>query len=776
MRNPLNLHMLGPGDAVVEDAFVKNSFKLEEDYLLRLEPERLLAGFYETAGLAAKKIRYKGWESTEIAGHTMGHYLTALAQAWACTGNESFLEKLGACVEGLSLCQRKDGFVFASSEEIFDRVESKAPAWVPWYTMHKIISGLISVFCYTKDQEALKVVTGLGDWVSRRVLSWSEETRETVLAVEYGGMNDCLYDLYALTGNKTYFKAAHQFDEMPLFKAMAEKRDILNGLHANTTIPKMIGALKRYMVSEEKEDFYFQAGANFWDMVIDHHTYITGGNSEWEHFGRPDVLDAERTACNCETCNTYNMLKLSRLLFALTGEKKYADYDERAYINAILSSQNHETGMTTYFQPMATGYFKVYSRPFDQFWCCTGTGMENFSKPWAGIAFGDDHMLWINRYENAALKWKEGGLELSLQADFLKSDNVTLKVIRSTGKNVSVALRIPAWAAGWQVKGAPAADDPLKGAMMPEGRPQTLENGLSFKTENGYGVFTGSWTEGTAVELSFKRTLTVHGLADSDRTVAFAYGPFVLSSDLGKDDLKTTVTGVDVTVPELGGQMKDYLLLREDAGDLLKEALKKMVPAGDGKFTFTGADGQTLAFSPHFLKNQERYGIYYRIFREKSEALDQYIRAVSRRQALLERQREVIPLGNDQYELAAGIRGQYTDSTVRFGRRGRMARPGGWFSYTMALPERGGALHLTLERSASRDFHILFEGDGEKTVLLAQTALVWDEDDQAFARWHVKLPKVLSGQKVQVKFDNSQGLSPLEMFDEIYISLEEDHE
>ena len=169
-------------------------------------------------------------------------------------------------------------------------------------------------------------------------------------------------------------------------------------------------------------------------MVIDHHTYITGGNSEWEHFGRPDVLDAERTACNCETCNTYNMLKLSRLLFALTGEKKYADYDERAYINAILSSQNHETGMTPIFNPWPPDILKCIPGLLTSFGAVRETGMENFSKPWAGIAFGDDHMLWINRYENAALKWKEGGLELSLQADFLKSDNVTLKVIRSTGK------------------------------------------------------------------------------------------------------------------------------------------------------------------------------------------------------------------------------------------------------------------------------------------------------------------------------------------------------
>lgn len=240
--------MLGPEEIIAEDPFIQNSFELERAYLLRLKPQRLLAGFYETAGLEPEAPRYKGWESSEIAGHTMGHYLTALSQAWACTGDERFLEKIRACVEGLARCQRADGYVFASPEEIFDRVEQKQPAWVPWYTMHKILSGLISVCRYVHDAVALNVAVKLGGWISRRVLAWSEETKAIVLAVEYGGMNDCLYDLYDLTGDETFFKAAHQFDEIPLFKAMEENRDILNGLHANTTIPKIIGALKRYVV------------------------------------------------------------------------------------------------------------------------------------------------------------------------------------------------------------------------------------------------------------------------------------------------------------------------------------------------------------------------------------------------------------------------------------------------------------------------------------------------------------------------------------------------
>ena len=233
--------------------------------------------------------------------------------------------------------------------------------------MHKILSGLLSVYTYTKNETAKKVAENLGKWISRRCLGWSEDVRKQVLAVEYGGMNDCLYELYSITQREEFLKAAHQFDEMPLFQQLYEGKDILNGLHANTTIPKVLGALKRYCVLGEEEKFYLIAAEKFWDMVVSHHSYVTGGNSEWEHFGKPDILDGERTSCNCETCNTYNMLKLSKALFEITLERKYADFYENAYLNAILSSQNPETGMTTYFQPMASGYFKVYSTPYDSF-------------------------------------------------------------------------------------------------------------------------------------------------------------------------------------------------------------------------------------------------------------------------------------------------------------------------------------------------------------------------------------------------------------------------
>lgn len=265
------------GTVKIKEKYKENAFKRELIYLRSLDCDRLMAGFYETAGLTPKKERYQGWEVTEIQGHTLGHYLTAVSQAYGYTKDEDLLERLIYMSAGLEECQREDGFLFASPEKIFDRVEQKKPAWVPWYTMHKILSGLLSVYTYTKNETAKKVAENLGKWISRRCLGWSEDVRKQVLAVEYGGMNDCLYELYSITQREEFLKAAHQFDEMPLFQQLYEGKDILNGLHANTTIPKVLGALKRYCVLGEEEKFYLIAAEKFWDMVVSHHSYVTGG-------------------------------------------------------------------------------------------------------------------------------------------------------------------------------------------------------------------------------------------------------------------------------------------------------------------------------------------------------------------------------------------------------------------------------------------------------------------------------------------------------------------
>jgi len=658
-------NMLRAQEITVRDPFILHSFELEKRYLLSLSGERLLAGFRATAGLPAQAERYGGWESTEIQGHTMGHYLTALSQAWANCRDDRLMERIESVIDGLRQCQRADGFLFASPEELFDRVENRQPVWVPWYTMHKLVAGLVAVCRLTELDSARTVLSSLCSWITRRVLGWDEHTHQTVLSVEYGGMNDCLYDAYSILGSEAILRAAHRFDELPLFEAMAQKRDILNGLHANTTIPKILGGLKRFAVVDGCEPFYLEMAESFWDMVINHHTYLSGGNSEWEHFGLPDVLDAERTACNCETCNTHNMIKLSQLLFELTGKKKYAEYDAWAYVNTILSSQNHETGMTTYFQPMDTGFFKVYSRPFDQFWCCTGTGMENFSCTGSGIAYLDGDTLYLNRLISSDILHDD--LCVSVRTEWNYSCRIALEVSAPSASYV-IALRKPHWVSDVSFS-------------VPEG--------IRCREENDYLLFSGFGTDKTGLSLEFAMELSRHGLPDCDNVFAYSFGPFMLSADMGCEQMDTDITGVDVTVPTRNIPVRDYFID------------PTIVPSDKPlSFTLRSADGYELTLAPHFLKNQVRYGIYFREFEAGGIELTAYIEETERvRRAM--KQFDVIPVGNDQYELSHHVRGEKTDSFADGIERGRVIFPGGYISYTMKTPDAPCRLHINYDGTAA---------------------------------------------------------------------------
>lgn len=255
-------------EPVLENAFCK-----EQDYLRSIACDRLLAGFRETAGLEKKAERYPGgWEDAEIAGHTLGHYMTALSQLFAATGAKDIEERLKYLLEQLADCQAESGYLFASPEEIFDRLERGEAAWVPWYTMHKVMAGLLGAYQLGRQPQALEIAVKLGMWVYGRTQTWTKEVRERILLVEYGGMNDCLYELYKETGRKEFLEAAEKFDETELFCLIADGKDVLSGKHANTTIPKFLGALNRYFALGESEAFYLKAAQSFFELVLENHT------------------------------------------------------------------------------------------------------------------------------------------------------------------------------------------------------------------------------------------------------------------------------------------------------------------------------------------------------------------------------------------------------------------------------------------------------------------------------------------------------------------------
>ena len=732
------------GTVKIKDQYKSHAFDLELSYLYSLDPDKLMVGFLETSGLVPEKERYHGWEETEIQGHTLGHYMTAVAQAYGYTGNQELLERLTYIITALEKCQREDGFLFASQEEIFDRVENKRPAWVPWYTMHKILSGLISVYRYTGDETAKKVASDLGGWIYRRCISWTEETKKQVLAVEYGGMNDCLYDLYAITEDDRFIKAAHQFDEMTLFQKLYEGEDILNGLHANTTIPKVLGALKRYLLLGEF--FCLEVAKNFWNMVTEHHSYITGGNSEWEHFGKPDILDSERTACNCETCNTYNMLKLSKELFELTKERKYADFYESTYLNAILSSQNPETGMTTYFQPMASGYFKVYSTPYDSFWCCTGSGMENFTKLHEGAVYRDENTMYIIRYEDSEIIWKEKGLKLEVvceQKENLYRVKILVAEQEADAEGNKICLLIPKW----NIK-----------------TPVIQEHGISTTVESNWISLDVGLEKGNSIEIAYSMELTAKSLPDNSHVLAFQYGPYVLSADLGMEQMDQIYTGVNVLVPQKEMIIPDYLVFDEKDCQEFRQYPERFLNKTPGKIEFTIENqGRTLTFTPHYLRYRERYGIYWFIYPEDSKELEILKEREERRYRLKKEQLDVLPVGNDQYELAHRICGEFTDAEMVDGHPSRYCKEEGWFSYELQGEIEGATVCMTLSGKDKGSVFTIFATGG-----FEQEVQVNGGQEEYFLQ-EIVLPSRCFGEdgKTVIKFQSKKGLCRI--FDELYV-------
>ena len=672
------------GDVTVTDSYYNQVTEKDVEFLNKFDPDRLLYNFRLTAGYKRTEIMDMdihengsgasgpypgGWENSRIGGHTLGHYLAAAAQAIANgygeeRGEDGFTldERLGYLITELKDCQDKrgSGYIFGATmadasdpERQFNTLEngSTADTWVPWYTMHKIVNGLVETYKLTDGETsatALEVAEGLGEWIYKRTSKWNTTIQNRVLGVEYGGMNDCLYELYKYAKENNYedvehFKvAAHWFDETALFdRVLAEEPNVLNGRHANCTIPKFMGALNRYraLKDEGNEEKYLQYAEAFWTLITEKHTYITGGNSECEFFGADNVLDLERSHCNCETCNTHNMLKLTRELYRITGDKKYADYYENTFINAIMASVNAETGMTTYFQPMATGYFKVYCNPDlekNYFWCCTGTGLENFTKLGDSFYYYTDNKLVVNQYTSSNVTWKAKNVTLKQETSIPDTDKATFTVQVNSGQSAAfdLRLRVPDW-----TKGNPTVK--VNGAVQ------------NADISNGYISLNRTWQNNDKVELTLPMGIRAYTLSDnSGTTYGFKYGPIVLAAELGIDeDRGTYPIGVQcdvcsnkivngqkrTTSAGYGNTSNQGTLSSENLNVLAEDTVAEYIAhienylvkdANSLTFTLKGTDwggAEDLRFTPYYKITDHRYGIYWLFHESDPETIKQQV-------------------------------------------------------------------------------------------------------------------------------------------------------
>ena len=523
------------GDAVLSDGPFLHAQEMDHAWVRSMEPDRFLAGFRLEAGLGSDVPRYGGWEDSGASGHAFGHWLSASARLLPATRDSVLARKLTACVEGLAACQAAEGTSlvagFPESRRIFAEIrrgDIRAQGfdlnggWVPLYTEHKV--SLLDVWHYARlagyrdlSDRAWNVLVPLAGYFADLFDGLSDEQLQTVLICEHGGLQEVFLNLYMVSGDPRYLAVGKRLEHRAFLEPLERGEDRLAGEHANMEIPKVIGLVREYEATGEER--CLAAAQFFWDRVVNHHSYVIGGNSEREHFGQPDHLEGRLSGETCETCNTYNMLKLTESLYRNDPRSEYVDFYERALFNQILGSQNPADGMVCYMSPLGDRCRKNFSLPYDSFWCCVGTGMENHAKYGAFIYAKDPgaENLYVNMYIPSSWEASES-LSLEQVTGFPFSDGVTLRV-HPRGKRslATLHLRHPRWSEG-----------PLEVRLNGK-RVQARES-------DGYLSLRRKWKEGDEVTFTLRPVFRSEALPGDPGRVAWLWGPLVLAAPVAEDD------------------------------------------------------------------------------------------------------------------------------------------------------------------------------------------------------------------------------------------------
>lgn len=725
-------------------------------YILSMNPDRLLAPFLREAGLTPKAPSYTNWENTGLDGHIGGHYLSALSMMYAATGDTAVYNRLNYMLNELHRAQQAvgTGFIGGTPGSLQLWKEIKAGniraggfdlngKWVPLYNIHKTYAGLRDAYLYAGSDLARQMLVDFTDWMIDITSGLSDKQMQDMLRSEHGGLNETFADVAGITGDKKYLELARRFSHKIILDPLIKDEDRLTGMHANTQIPKVIGYKRVAELSQDDKDWnhaneWNHAARFFWNTVVNHRSVCIGGNSVREHFHPADNFTPMlNDVQGPETCNTYNMLRLTKMLYQDSPETNFADYYERALYNHILASQEPDKGGFVYFTPMRPGHYRVYSQPETSMWCCVGSGLENHTKYGEFIYAHQKDTLYVNLFIPSQLTWKEKGVTLTQETRFPDDGKVTLRIDKAPKKGFTLKIRQPQW-----------AEHSKEYNVKINGKSET-----SIIGENSnYLTLHRKWKKGDVITFNLPMKVNLEQIPDKKDYYAFLYGPIVLAASTGTEHLDGLYAD-----DSRGGHIAHGKQIPLQEVPMLignPEAIRNSLHKKDGNqltFTFDGnvypAQDKTLELVPFFRLHNARYAIYFR------QANEEQFKAIQKEMATAERKAtelanqtvDLIFPGEQQPESDHGIQYEQAETGTNKDRHFRRAK--GWFSYNLKVKEEANRITITIQKNDRNKVTILL--NNEK---LAVNPTISEADKDGFITLSWLLPQKLKAGSCPIRF------------------------
>lgn len=735
-------------------------------YILALDPDRLSAPFLREAGLTPKAPSYTNWENTGLDGHIGGHYLSALSMMYAATGDTAIYHRLNYMLNELHRAQQAVGTGFIGgtpgSLQLWKEIKagdiraggfSLNGKWVPLYNIHKTYAGLRDAYLYVHSDLARQMLIDLTDWMIDITSGLSDNQMQDMLRSEHGGLNETFADVAEITGDKKYLKLARRFSHKVILDPLIKNEDRLNGMHANTQIPKVIGYKRVAEVSKDDKDWnhaaeWDHAARFFWNTVVNHRSVCIGGNSVREHFHPSDNFTSMlNDVQGPETCNTYNMLRLTKMLYQNSGDvdnsnkpdPRYVDYYERALYNHILSSQEPDKGGFVYFTPMRPGHYRVYSQPETSMWCCVGSGLENHTKYGEFIYAHQQDTLYVNLFIPSQLNWKEQGVTLTQETLFPDDEKVTLRIDKAAKKKLTLMIRIPEWAGnseGYEI----------------------IINGKKHLSDIQAGTSTylplrRKWKKGDMITFHLPMKVSMEQIPDKKDYYAFLYGPIVLAASTGTENLDGIYAddsrgghiahGRQIPLQEVPMLIGNPDSIRHS---LHKQPGSKLAFSYDGN-VYPAQKSKSLELIPFFRLHNSRYAVYFRQASEEQFKTIQEEMATAEQKAteLANQTVDLIFPGEQQPESDHSIQYEASETGTHKDRHFRRAK--GWFSYNLKVKEEASQLMITV-RQEDRNKAVILLNNEKLTV----HPTISKADKDSFITLCYLLPRKLKAGSCEILF------------------------